>query len=335
VVALVAAAAVLAAVVVGLAAIAGGDPAEEAGPAVASEPLPGRPAIVVEPLPGMPADPSERVTWAERLAARDPGAETALRLAAAQLGADDPEAARATLEAALADDPDDLRLRSARALADYDAADPVPVLVRLDGIVAEDPELAFPRFTHGVALLWAGRRAEGESQLRTVRDAAPESFLGVAADDLLHPAMPSGYPPFITASEPRAADLEAAAEAAAANPADAVAQVEHAAALVAAGRRAEAVRAFDAALAVDPGLVEARVGRIVAGFRKDEPEVAFGQLGPLVRDHPGDPSPRVHLGLLLLWLRDPETARAQFRQVAETAPGTRLGRAAGEFLQAL
>ena len=93
--------------------------------------------------------------------------------------------------------------------------------------------------------------------------------------------------------------------------------------------------AFDAALAVDAGSVEARVGRIVATYAKDHPERSFGQLGPLVRDHPADPSPRLHLALLLLWIRDLDTARAELRQVAETDPSGRLGDVARRFLATL
>ena len=92
---------------------------------------------------------------------------------------------------------------------------------------------------------------------------------------------------------------------------------------------------FNAMSVFGPGMVERRVGRIIAAYSKDNPAAAFGQMGPLVRDNPSDPSPRLHLALMLLWLRDPETARAEFRQVATLAPDTRLGRTAQQFLDAL
>lgn len=333
-VALVAVAALVAAAVVGLAALATDDgapaAATETTPSATIDPLPGRPLIALPPAEGMPADPAERLAWAERRAAAEPGPDSALMLAAAQVAAGDGAAAQATLAAV-----DDPRAAVASALAGYDPADPTAAIDRLRGLADAAPADAFARFSHGVALLWSGRRADAEAELRAVRDAEPEGFYGVAADDLLHPQLPPGYPPFIPAEDAGTEDPDALAERAAANPDDPQAQVAYGAALIAEGRRREAVAAFDAALAVDPGLVEARVGRIVAGFSKDEPAVAFGQMGPLVRDHPANPSPRLHLALMLLWLRDPDTARAQLRQVAEQHPGTRLGDAAERFLAAL
>jgi Flp pilus assembly protein TadD len=168
-----------------------------------------------------------------------------------------------------------------------------------------------------------------------VRDASPDTFYGVAADDLSHPVLPPGYPPFITSELPPPASLAELKAAAVAQPGALQAQLNYAAALVADGQRRAAIDAFDAALAVDPGSLDARVGRIIAGYSKDNPAAAFGQMGPLVRDNPSDPSPRLHLALMLLWLRDPETARAEFRQVATLAPDTRLGRTAQQFLDAL
>lgn len=332
--ALVVAAALVAAAVVGLAALATDDgaPAEAAatGPSATIDPLPGRPLIALPPADGMPEDARERLAWASERAAADPTPDALLALAAAQVAAGDATAAQATL--AEVDDP---RAPVASALAGYDPADPAVAIDALRGLADAAPDDAFARFSYGVALLWSGRRADAEAQLRAVRDAEPEGFYGVAADDLLHPQLPPGYPPFIPAADAGTEDPAVLAERAAANPDDAQAQIAHAAALIAEGRRREAIEAFDAALTVDPNLVEARVGRIVAGFSKDEPAVAFGQLGPLVRDYPSDPSPRLHLALLLLWLRDPDTARAQLRQVAEQHPGTRLGDAAERFLAAL
>ena len=150
-----------------------------------------------------------------------------------------------------------------------------------------------------------------------------------------HLVLPPGYPPFITSEPPPPASLAELKAAAVAQPGALQPQLHYAAALVADGQRRAAMDAFDAALAVDPGSLDARVGRIIAAYSKDNPAAAFGQMGPLVRDNPSDPSPRLHLALMLLWLRDPETARAEFRQVATLAPDTRLGRTAQQFLDAL
>ncbi len=333
-VALVAAAVLVAVAVVVLAALATDDgaPAEAAatGPSAVIDPLPGRPLIALPPAEGMPQDVRERLVWATDRAAADPTPDALLALAAAQVAVDDAAAAQGTLA-----DLDDPRAPVASALAGYDPADPAVAIDTLRSLAEAAPDDAFARFSYAVALLWSGRRADAEQELRGVRDEDPEGFYGVASDDLLHPQLPPGYPPFIPAEDAGTEDPAVLAERAAADPDDAQAQVAFAAALIVEGRRREAIEAFDAALTVDPGLVEARVGRIVAGFSKDEPAVAFGQLGPLVRDNPGDPSPRLHLALMLLWLRDPDTARAQLRQVAEQHPGTRLGDAAERFLAAL
>ena len=329
---------VAAAVVVALAALATREPPPGAVSAAAnrtaSEPLPGRPGIVVPPVPGMPEDAARRVEWARALQAERPGVESALRLAGAQLAVDDVAGSVGTLTAAAQQAPNDPRLAAATALAHYAAGHPDVAITTLAAL-AEASEAAFVRFSYGVTLLWSGRRALGEEQLRAVRDAAPESFYGVAADDLVHPAMPAGYPPFIPSVAYSETDFAALRRAAEAAPDQADPQIAYAVALIAAGRRLEAAEAFGAALAVQPTLVDAKVGRIITGYSKDNPAAAFGQMGPLVRDNPTNPSPRLHLALMLLWLRDFDGARAQLRQVAESSPDSRLGLVAQQFLDAL
>ncbi|MGI9116649.1 MAG: hypothetical protein ACR2JV_03300, partial [Gaiellales bacterium] len=224
---------------------------------------------------------------------------------------------------------------AATALLDYDAADPAPAIARLRALAEAAPGDAFVGFSYGAALLWSGQRAAGEQQLRAVRDASPDSFYGVASDDLVHPAMPTGYPPFVPSQPAPPGTLAQLRAAAVAHPDQLRPQLDYGAALLAAGRRSDAADAFGAALAVDPGSVEAKVGRIIAGYRKDAPAASFGQMGPLVRDNPGDPSPRLHLALMLLWLRDTDTARAELRQVAALDPNSRLGQVAARFLASL
>lgn len=322
-------------VVVGLAALATREPDGGAVSAAPAEPLPGRPPIVVPPLPDRPADPVERVRWAEARAAGGPSAEATLRWAAALVDADRPADAERVLAEAIARDPGAADLRAGRELVLYDDADTGPAIDRLRAIVEASPEDAFPRFALGEALLWAGRRDEGEIELRRVRDREPESFYGIAADDLIHPGMLGGYPPFVLSFPAETADAAAAAAEAAAAPGDARAQLAYAAALMQDGRRAEAREAFDAALLADPDSVEAQVGRVVAGFQKDDPSATFALLGPLVRDHPRDASPRLHLAFALFWLRQNEPARAELRQIAEASPPGPLRDAAERLLRAL
>jgi tetratricopeptide (TPR) repeat protein len=183
-----------------------------------------------------------------------------------------------------------------------------------------------------VVQLWAGRVALATQALTAVRNAAPETFYGVKADDLLHPSMQAGYPPFVPAESPTGElTLADAARAAKASPNDAVAQLQYGAALQAAGRRQEALAAYRQALKADPTSVEAQVALAVGAFSKDDPSQAFGTIGPLARDHAGDPSPRFHLAMMLLWIGQPEQARAQFQQVEKEAAGTRLARLAEFF----
>ena len=316
---------VVAVAVVGLAALATQDaapPAAATTEAATTTPLPGRPSLVVDYPADAPTDPAARVAWARQAT----GPDAPLYLAAALSATDDRAAATAALDGVATPQAD-----AARALLAYDPAAPQASVDALARLAAASPDDGLIGFAYGAALLWSGQRAEAERVLRGVRDAAPETFHGTAADDLLHPSAPPGYPPFITAGE-IPADAVAAART---RPDDAQAQIDAGAALLAAGSRADAVDAFDAALAVDAGSVEARVGRIIATYAKDHPERSFGQMGPLVRDHPDDPSPRLHLALMLLWIRDLDTARAELRQVATGDPDGRLGAVARQFLASL
>ena len=322
---------IAAAVIVGLAAMATQEPAK---PPVTttidrsvSDPLPGQPPIVVQPVAGAPTAPEKLVTWASARREATPGIEADLRLAAAQVAAGDTSAAQATLGSSR-----EASAQAALALTQYDSAEPAKAIAALAALATTAPTDPFVQFSYGEALLWSGQRSAGEKALRSVRDASPDSFYGVAADDLLHPAMPSGYPPFVLAATAKSSSLATLKQQAAAAPDDPQAQVTYGAALVGAGQRSAAVDAFDAALVVDPGLVEAKVGKIIASYAKDNPAGSFGQMGPLVRDNPSDPSPRLHLALMLLWLRDSDTARAELRQVAASDPNSPLSQLAKQLL---
>ena len=328
------AAVVVALIVVGLAVLATGGtdgvkPKAAAKPTT-SEPLPGRPSIAVPKLADAPEAAAARVAWARDLLAAQPGTEATLRLAAAQAEAGDEAAARATL----AEDASP-GAKAATALLDYDPQQPAAAVATLKALAAAAPDDAFVGFSYGEALLWSGQRAAGEAVLRSVRDTHPDTFYGVAADNLMYPTLPPGYPPFVSTTavpDRTLAQLKAAADE---NVEQLQPQLDYGAALLADGQRKAAVAAFSDALAVDPDSVEAKVGKIIASYNKDNPAASFGQMGPLVRDNPGNVSPRLHLGLMLLWLRDPDTARAELRQVAARDPNGRLGQFAQQFLDAL
>ena len=65
-----------------------------------------------------------------------------------------------------------------------------------------------------------------------------------------------------------------------------------------------------------PGDLSPQVAVAVARFDKENPSAAFSRLGPLARSHPRSALVRFHLGVLLLWIRDVEDARAQLTQAA-------------------
>jgi predicted Zn-dependent protease len=309
-----------------------GDGGSSAAPAtsriVTTPPLQGLPVMAVPPIDGGPSSTgADAVTALADLARRDPRrADVQLALGAARLAAGDAKGASSAFEAATA--LGDAGGAVGQVLAAYDASDPDASLARLQALGTTP----LARFEHAVVQLWAGRVAAASDELRALRDAQPETFYGVKADDLLHPTYETGYPFFVPSAEPPAnadlASLEAAAQAA---PKDVNAQLQYGAALETAGRRQDAEGVFQRAVQADPASVEAQVAAAVGSFSKDQPAAAVGQLGPLVRDHPDDPSPRFHLALLLLWIGMKDRALAEFAQVARDSGDSRLGRLAAEF----
>jgi predicted Zn-dependent protease len=279
---------------------------------------------VVAALPGQPP-----------VVLADP-AHDALSKGAALLAAGDAAGARRAFRALQASG--DPRVAVALAVAEWTRSD-------LDGSIARVARLAnardatpFARYEHGVVLTWSGKLSEATRVLRPVAISYPDDFYGVKADDLLHPTIRPGYPPYVPSKPPpQGATMALLAEDAAAHPSDAMAQLQLGSALAApnVGQRRAALAAFRRALADEPGSVEARVAVAVGGFSKDDPSQAFGVVGPLVRDNPSDPVPRFHLGLMLLWIGQRDQARAQFAQAARSAPTTRLGRLAAEFARDL
>ncbi len=295
---------------------------------VKSAPLPGLPLVAVPTAAGGPAaNDGAGVAQLEALVRAHPDrADAQMALGAARLAAGDAAGARRAFEAAVALGESGGAV--GQIVASYDPAHPDPTLNQLDALGASP----LAAFEHAVVELWAGHVAVASDELRSLRDGDPESFYGVKADDLLHPTFESGYPFFVPATEPPAnADLGALASAATAAPHDVNAQLQYGAALLSAGRRREARAVFARALTADPGSVEAQVASAVAAFSKDQPAASVGLVGPLVRDHPGDPSPRFHLALMLIWMGLRDRALAEFAQVARDAPATRLGQLAAQF----
>ena len=292
----------------------------------AAAPLSGLPLVALPPV--TEATAADRLDALQSLATKDPTrSDVQMAIGAEQLVRGDGAAATAAFTSArkLGDPAADVAL----IVAGYNPKTPDATVSRLELLAATSP---FARYELGVVQLWAGRLAPATTALKAVRDADPESFYGVKADDLLHPTMQPGYPLFVPADPPPdGATAETLQAAAAAAPDDAKAQLQWGSSLQSAGHRKEALAVYRQALKADPTSIEAQVALAVAAFSKDDAAKAFGTVGPLVRDHAGDPSPRFHLAMMLLWIGQPDKAQAEFRQVASEAAGTRLARLAEFF----
>jgi Flp pilus assembly protein TadD len=77
--------------------------------------------------------------------------------------------------------------------------------------------------------------------------------------------------------------------------------------------------------------VAAAVGR----YRKDAPERAFSQLGPLARKFPRAATVRFHLGLLLLWLGRVDEAKRQLERARGLEPRSTHARESSRLLARL
>ena len=100
-------------------------------------------------------------------------------------------------------------------------------------------------------------------------------------------------------------------------------------------RPVSAERQFAAAAALAPGEPEARVAAAVGLFDKERPSLAFSRLGPLSQTFPRAQTVRFHLGLLLLWIGQVQTAKKELRLARAEGPKTLLGSQAEALLARL
>jgi cytochrome c-type biogenesis protein CcmH/NrfG len=321
-----------AAAVVGVTALTATDePLADDAPVVDAEPLAGRPPLLVLPVPEAAGRTGEarRTAVEDATRARPDDVDAWLALAAVDLELERRDEAAAALQRAGSLAPDDPRVEAALVTLSYDPAEPGVAIDELTALVERAPDASLARFQLGVAQLWAGRTQEAETTLVALRDGEAEGFYRSAADDLLHPEMAPGYPPYFTSFDPDAGTIEELQAIAADRATDVEAQLQLGAALQAAGRRNDAAEAYARALTLAPDSVEGQVARAMNAFDKDDPSGStFAVLGPLVRDNPDVPAARFHLGVALLWLRDVERARAELRQVEREAPDSRLAKLA-------
>jgi tetratricopeptide (TPR) repeat protein len=217
---------------------------------------------------------------------------------------------------------------------------PNGTLDRLEQLATLYPESALVQLHLGLARLWAN---EGDpvAAWQAAVDAEPDTPYAILAANVLHPRLPRGIPiftpsfaasPTVTRLPPRR-QLEALRLRA--RRGDERDLILYGVGLQRVGRPISAERAFRKAARVAPTDAEAQVAAAVGSFDKDQPEVAFGRLGPLTRVFPNEPTVRFHLGILLLWTGRIDAAVRQLRIASRTQPGSALAREAERYLETI
>jgi tetratricopeptide (TPR) repeat protein len=245
--------------------------------------------------------------------------------------------ARAQFAALLRDHPESLEAAVGAAVSAW----PDGTLERLRELEASHPDSALVHLHLGLALYAEGRQDEAAAEWRKAVEVEPDSESAVRAGDVLHPDMAPGLPSFFTTLEPppgltgkspqeQLDELEAAARGGGADQ-----WILYGTALQRVGKPISARAAFDRALELAPDRLDAKVAAAVGRFGKDDPSAAFSRLGPLARDNPDSALVRFHLGVLLLWIRDVQDARAQLEKAAATMPVSLYSREAKSLLSRL
>jgi tetratricopeptide (TPR) repeat protein len=245
--------------------------------------------------------------------------------------------ARAQFAALLRDHPESLEAAVGAAVSAW----PDGTLERLRALEASHPESALVHLHLGLALYAEGQQDEAAAEWREAVEVEPDSQSAVRAGDVLHPDMAPGLPSFFTTLEPpprltgkspqeQLDELEAAARGGGADE-----WILYGTALQRVGKPISARAAFDRALELAPDRLDAKVAAAVGRFDKDDPSAAFSRLGPLARDNPDSALVRFHLGVLLLWIRDVQDARAQLEKAAATMPVSLYSREAKSLLSRL
>ena len=194
----------------------------------------------------------------------------------------------------------------------------------------------------GLADYWAGRNADALAAWQQTARIGADSPYGVAAQDLLHPALKiPGLPPIVAnVSLPKeAAGLPAAQQfrllrVDAARP-DATAKLLYGLVLWNLRRPISAERQLAAAARLAPGDPLVRTAAAVGLYSKANPTRAFAQLGPLSGVFPRAAVVRLHLGLLLLWGGQRKKAASQLRLAIADEPHTVYAKEARTLLASL
>jgi len=217
---------------------------------------------------------------------------------------------------------------------------PSGTLDRLRQLAVLYPRSALVQLHLGLVQLWSNQGDPVQSWKDAV-DAQPDTPYAILAGNVLHPKLPRGIPVFTPSFSalpaisdlPASRQLEALRRQAAGGSVRAL--ILYGVGLQRVGRPVSAERAFERAAGEEPRDAEAQVAAAVGSFDKDQPEVAFGRLGPLTRVFPGQPTVRFHLGLLLLWTGRIDAAEQQFLLASRTRPGSTLARDAARYLETI
>ncbi|MDX6629885.1 MAG: hypothetical protein QOH00_2131 [Gaiellales bacterium] len=289
-------------------------PAPAAAPR-SSTPLKGAPPLVLD-LPRQPrgGEAALAALSADIGAGRRTQAETALRRARALLGAGD------------------MRVQVAQALLRYRPGEVDTAIGVLRALVSDDDRAPVPALHLGLALLWAGQRAEAIAELQETRSLDPDGLYGRTADNVLHPSYRKNYPLWVRSRLVQGSLAQVHARAIA-GPRSLPAQLDYAYALQF-DSRTRARLVAEKALALDAGNIDAQVAVIVLGFDKDVPAQAVGQLAQLMQSRAGEPSPRFHFGELLAWIGQNAKAKQEYRQASALDPRGLIGRFARSVLKA-
>ena len=245
--------------------------------------------------------------------------------------------ARAQFAALLRDHPESLEAAVGAAVSAW----PDGTLERLRELEASHPDSALVHLHLGLALYAEGQQDEAAAEWRKAVEVEPDSQSAVRAGDVLHARMAPGLPSFFTTLEPppgltgktpqeQLDELEAAARGGGADQ-----WILYGTALQRVGKPISARAAFDRALELAPDRLDAKVAAAVGRVDKDDPSAACSRVGPLARDNPESALVRFPLGVLLLWIRDVQDARAQLEKAAATMPESLYSREAKSLLSRL
>jgi tetratricopeptide (TPR) repeat protein len=217
---------------------------------------------------------------------------------------------------------------------------PEGTLDRLEQLAKLYPESGVVQLHLGLARLWA-QRGDPVTAWQAVADGEPDTPYAVVAGNLLFPKLPRGLPTFVPSfSAPTEvtrlpAERQLGALRVRAERGSLRELLLYGVGLQRVGRPVSAAEIYARAARRFPESAEARVAAAVGRFDKAAPETAFGQLGPLTRAFPDDPSVRFHLGLLLLWIGRVDEAERQFVRASRIRPASPLAEEAARYVQTI